>query len=662
MPTSDGAAGAGAPLEVRVGVPRTRDAEFTAFVRDSSTYLHRTAYLLCGDRPRAEELVQSTFERVYRTWAKVRPGTERAYARRILVNLRIDAWRHAHRESFPGDDNIPIPHTSDHAGDVVLRDELVRGLARLPLNQRRVVVLRHLLDLPEAEVARELGIAVGTVKAANSRGLARLRDLLVAQDEMVEPVVVDEKAVLDRSRDALRRRRRRQGVGAVCVAVLLVLGVLTRGSVPLPWFGPVVLPGGELIARLLDGRIPGPDLDPTGNTPVVCPEELPRPTPTRASEAGEDVGPLDQPVVVNAADARSLSCYDVDVQPATPGYRDRSGVPVSADGEPLPEPRGLTDAGLLWQFGENHRTGSPSIVQNSWALGTSSSGTSLTSYQGATVTPTDLTVTGDRVVWSEYAAENTSPRASFVRTLIDSDGTLTTVVDPVVTTEERLWLIAATQEHALWTAGPAASDTRLFATTLDGDGTPAELAAGVTALAADDDEVIAAVLTPGDGTTSTTTIRLFDDLAGGDTSGTVLVEVEHDSASEVGAVVLSDEVAAWTVAPVGAESGGILYVLDRVGDGDSVVQLSGGVVDDLRASGSVLSWTSTDPESENPASTSYLYRATESASGYDGPDLARFPGGSVTASLAGDRTAWLEDAGARQWLVEGTVVPTLERG
>ncbi|MFE7503795.1 SigE family RNA polymerase sigma factor [Promicromonospora sp. NPDC057488] len=661
-PASDGAAGGDAPLDVRVEVPRTRDAEFTAFVRDCSTYLHRTAYLLCGDRHRAEEMVQSTFERVYRTWARVRPGTERAYARRILVNLRIDAWRHAHRESFPGDDNIPIAPTADHAGHVLLRDELVRGLAQLPVNQRRVVVLRHLLDLPEAEVARELGIAVGTVKAANSRGLARLRDLLVAQAEVVEPVVVDEQAVLDRSRDALRRRRKRQAAGVVCMAALLALGMLTGGPVPLPWVGPVVLPGGELIARLLDGRIPGPDLDPTGNTPVVCPEELPRPTPTRPSETGEDVGPLGDPVVVDAADARSLSCYDVDVEPATPGYRDRSGVPVSADGEPLPEPRGLTDAGLLWQFGENRRTGSPSIVQNSWALGASSSGTSLTSYQGATVTPTDLTVTGNRVVWSEYAAENTSPRASFVRTLIDSDGFLTTVVDPLTTTEERLWLIATTQEHALWTAGPTADDTRLYATTLDGDGTPVELAIGVTALAADDDEVIAAVRTPGGEGTSTTSIRLFDGLAGGDVTGTVLVEIDHDPSAEVTAAAVSDDVVAWTVVPIGTRTGGALYVLDRTSDGDSVVRLDGGAVDNLRASGSLLSWTSTDIESDNPADTSYLYRAKASASGYDGPDLARYPGSSVAASLSGDRTAWLEDTGSRQWLVEATVVPTLGRG
>jgi hypothetical protein len=107
---------------------------------------------------------------------------------------------------------------------------------------------------------------------------------------------------------------------------------------------------------------------------------------------------------------------------------------------------------------------------------------------------------------------------------------------------------------------------------------------------------------------------------------------------------------------------GALYVFDRVGDDDSVVQLPDGIVADLRASGSLVWWTSTNTAAENPADASYLYRATASASGYDGPDLARFPGGSVTAGLAGDHIAWLEEAGARRWLVEGTVVPVLERG
>ncbi|MFE7506181.1 SigE family RNA polymerase sigma factor [Promicromonospora sp. NPDC057488] len=668
---ASGPAGDGAPHDVRVEVPRSRDVEFTAFVRESSAYLHRTAYLLCGDRHRAEELVQSTFERVYRTWAKVRPGTETAYARRILVNLRIDGWRHARRESFPGDDKIPVAPSSDHAGRVVLRDELVRGLALLPVNQRRVVVLRHLLDLPEAEVARELGIAVGTVKAANSRGLARLRDLLVEQAEAIEPVAVDEQAVLDRSRAALRRRRTGQAVGAACVAVLVVLGVLTRGPVPLPGIGPVVLPGGELIARLLDdGRTDGfgPGPDPAGYTRLACPKDMPGPTPARAAESGEDIGPLVDPVVVDTADARPLSCYDADIEVVTPGSLDDAGLPVTPYGEPLPEPRGLSATGHVWTFDsaelldDDDTTDEAGIRADGWAGdGSGSSWTSLTWYQDRRAFPTGLAVTGEHVVWSDYAAAGTSPRASFVSTASLSDGGISSWTEPLVTSQERVWQIATTQDHALWTAGGAADDTRLFAETLDHEGTPTELAVGVTALAADEDEAVAAILTPGSGETSTTSIRLFDDLGGADPAGTLLMELEHDSSFEVTQIAVSDDVVAWTLS-LGADGPGALYVVDRVGDGDSVVRLPDSVVDDLRASGGVLSWTSTDPGVQDSAPASYLYRATASASGYDGPDLARFPGGSVTASVAGARTAWLETAGAGQWLVRAALAPTLERG
>ncbi|WP_245605764.1 SigE family RNA polymerase sigma factor [Promicromonospora kroppenstedtii] len=641
-------------------MPRSHDETFTVFVRDSSTYLHRTAYLLCGDRHRAEELVQSTFERVYRTWAKVRPGTERAYARRILVNLRIDGWRHTRRESFPGDDKIPVTATADHAGHVVLRDELVRGLAQLPLNQRRVVVLRHLLDLPEAEVARELGIAVGTVKAANSRGLARLRDLLVAQAEVVEPVVVDEQAVLERSRTALRRRRTGQVVGATCVMLLVVLGVLTRGPVPVPGIGQVVLPGGDLIARLLDdgftdGLGPNPAL--ARKTPLACPEAVPGPTTARVPRANEDIGPLNDPVVVDAADARDLSCHDV-VLSGTVGPLDTTAE------HPLPDPRGLSARGTIWTFDRAGPGGDNAVLLTSpQASDGSVSATGMTMYQNARATPTGLTITGNRVVWSEYAAEGTSPRNSFLRTLRLSGQGLTTLAEPLVSTDERLWLIATTEDLALWTAGATADDTRLYATSLDGDSTPMELATDVTALAADDNEAVAAILTPGAGETRITTIRLFDALAGGSSVGTALVEIEHDAEAEVADIVVSDDVVAWTVLPIDAESGsGALYVLDRAGNGDSVVRLPEGVVEDLRASGGLVSWTSTDPTVQEAVNSSYLYRATTTASGYDGPDLARFPGGSVTAGMAGARTAWLEDAGARQWLVEATVVPALERG
>jgi len=59
----------------------------------------------------------------------------------------------------------------------------VRALALLTPRQRRIVVLRHLVGLSDADVAADLGVSVGTVKSTASRGLATLRAALVEQTD-----------------------------------------------------------------------------------------------------------------------------------------------------------------------------------------------------------------------------------------------------------------------------------------------------------------------------------------------------------------------------------------------------------------------------------------------------------------------------------------------
>ncbi len=160
-----------------------RDAEFTRFVAAHQRDLLRTAWLLCGDAHRAEELAQAALVRTYTAWGRVRTGDPLAYARRVLVNLRIDTWRRRRHEVLVGavaDDAAPLagPGSSDNAARHADRDQLVRALATLTPRQRRVVVLRHLVGLPEAEVAEDLGVSVGTVKSTASRALAQLRAVL----------------------------------------------------------------------------------------------------------------------------------------------------------------------------------------------------------------------------------------------------------------------------------------------------------------------------------------------------------------------------------------------------------------------------------------------------------------------------------------------------
>ncbi|WP_229872588.1 SigE family RNA polymerase sigma factor [Promicromonospora soli] len=257
-----------APERAEVRVVRSKDQEFVAFVRDARPYLFRTAFLLCGDPYRAEDLVQGTFERVYRSWHRV--GSEpRAYARRVLVNLRTDTWRRTSRTDLPGDDVIRLPDTPDHSARVAVRDELVQALAQLPLQQRRVVVMRHLLDLSEAQVAGELGRSVGTVKSANARGLENLRTILESAELADIPVPHRDAAeTLGGSRAALRRRHTAQGVlGGV--AALLVAFFLA-GPVTLPGVGPVALPGSEWFRSLVGLERPDNDAD---LLPGDCPAE-----------------------------------------------------------------------------------------------------------------------------------------------------------------------------------------------------------------------------------------------------------------------------------------------------------------------------------------------------------------------------------------------------
>jgi RNA polymerase sigma-70 factor (sigma-E family) len=157
-------------------------AAFTAFAQESSPALYRIAYLLCGDPHRAHDLVQLALERTYKAWRRVGDGDPFAYARRVLATARIDTWRRTRREVL-SDDPVggegPVAPSSDL--EIAERDRLMRALLALPVKQRRVVVLRYLLDRSELQTADELGLSVGTVKSTASRALARLRTLVAPE-------------------------------------------------------------------------------------------------------------------------------------------------------------------------------------------------------------------------------------------------------------------------------------------------------------------------------------------------------------------------------------------------------------------------------------------------------------------------------------------------
>src|SRR5206468_173099 len=107
--------------------------------------LRRTAYLLCGDWHRAEDLVQTSLIKLYRAWDKARGDGENAYARRVLVRTAIDESRRFWWRERAAD---VLPDTAGPEVDTGIAVDVRRALAALPPRQRAVVVLRYWEDLP----------------------------------------------------------------------------------------------------------------------------------------------------------------------------------------------------------------------------------------------------------------------------------------------------------------------------------------------------------------------------------------------------------------------------------------------------------------------------------------------------------------------------------
>ena len=158
-----------------------RDRGFGEYVAERRAHLYRTAYLLCGDAHRAEDIVQQALTKLYAAWPRAsRMDSVDAYARRVVVNAHIDETRRPWRRERPvaAGSGSALDGPVDRAVSAEDSDALWTALRGLAPGQRRVVVLRHYWGLSVEETAADLGISPGTVKSQTSDALARLREAL----------------------------------------------------------------------------------------------------------------------------------------------------------------------------------------------------------------------------------------------------------------------------------------------------------------------------------------------------------------------------------------------------------------------------------------------------------------------------------------------------
>ncbi|MBQ0982403.1 MULTISPECIES: SigE family RNA polymerase sigma factor [Micromonospora] len=154
-----------------------RDAAFAAYFAARSDAMRGTAYLLCGDWHRAEDLVQSTFTKLYMAWNRTsRHEVLDAYVRQILLRTFLDERRRGWwRQERVTSEAVEQAVTADSPEERLV---LLRALAGVPPRQRAVLVLRYWEDLSVEETASLLGCSPGTVKSQAARGLETLRRVL----------------------------------------------------------------------------------------------------------------------------------------------------------------------------------------------------------------------------------------------------------------------------------------------------------------------------------------------------------------------------------------------------------------------------------------------------------------------------------------------------
>jgi RNA polymerase sigma-70 factor (sigma-E family) len=158
-----------------VGV--TDDDGFRLFVVTRQASLTQLARLLVDDPGDADDLVQSTFLRMYLKWGRLRAHQAAdAYARTVLIRLAGRARRRHWRREVPTEEGgMPDLQQRDHIEEFDVGRTVRAALARLPWEQRAVLVCRYYAQLSEAEIADLLGCPVGTVKSRANRALAALR-------------------------------------------------------------------------------------------------------------------------------------------------------------------------------------------------------------------------------------------------------------------------------------------------------------------------------------------------------------------------------------------------------------------------------------------------------------------------------------------------------
>ena len=185
--------GGGMDRELVVRAQHGDQEAFATLAAASLGRLNAIARLILRDHSAADDAVQDALVDAWRGIRGLRDADRfEAWLRQLLVRSCRDRARRDGRRRVVEIQILPGDGLSGPDGQLGLatRDQLARGLDRLTLDQRAVLVLTYFLDLPATEAAQALEIPVGTLKSRLHRSLEALRAILESDER--EPALAKE--------------------------------------------------------------------------------------------------------------------------------------------------------------------------------------------------------------------------------------------------------------------------------------------------------------------------------------------------------------------------------------------------------------------------------------------------------------------------------------
>jgi RNA polymerase sigma-70 factor (ECF subfamily) len=253
----------------------TVSEDFTSVTGQFRRELLAHCYRMLGSADEAEDLVQETYLRAWRSYDGFEGRSSvRTWLYRIATNVCLTALERRGRRPLPsglggpaGDPAEPlvpgpevpwlqpfpgVPPAAEGADPAAvtasragIRLAFVAALQYLSARQRAVLIMRDVLEWPAAEVAEALGTTTTAVNSGLRRARAQLAQVLPAEDELAEPAEPERRAVLDRFAAAF------EGADVSALAELLREDVTLEMPPLLTWFA-----GCQAVARFLAASPP----------------------------------------------------------------------------------------------------------------------------------------------------------------------------------------------------------------------------------------------------------------------------------------------------------------------------------------------------------------------------------------------------------------------